>query len=82
MIDFAKKDFEIDIEKSFVIGDMGMSDMILAKNAGAKAILVLTGVGKSSLSNYRHTWQNIEPDYIANNVLEAVNYIISDYHAG
>ena len=78
LIDSAKKDFDIAVEKSYVVGDMGMNDMVLAKNIGAKAILVLTGVGKSSMSEYRHTWQNIEPDFVAKNVIEAVDYIISD----
>jgi len=76
MIESALKEFDIDIMQSFVIGDMGMSDMVLAKNIGAKAILVLTGVGRGSLDEFRHTWQNIEADYIAENVLEAVGYIL------
>ena len=78
MIDSAKKDFDINIEKSYVVGDMGMNDMILAKNIRAKAILVLTGAGKGSMNEYRHTWQNIESDFVAENVLESVNYIIDD----
>lgn len=77
MIESAMDDFDIDIEHSFVVGDMGMTDMVLARNVGAKAILVLTGVGKGSLNEYRHTWQNIDPDYIANNVLDAAHYIAS-----
>ena len=78
LIDSAKKDFDINVEKSYVVGDMGMNDMILAKNIGAKGILVLTGAGKGSMNEYRHTWQDIEPDFVAENVLEAVNYIISN----
>ena len=78
LIDSAKKDFNIAVEKSYVVGDMGANDMILAKNTGAKGILVLTGAGKGSMNEYRHTWQNTEPDFISENVLEAVNYIISD----
>ena len=78
LIDSAKNDLDIAINKSYVVGDMGMNDMILAKNIGAKAILVLTGVGKSSMNEYRHTWQNVEPDFIAENIFEAVNYIIHD----
>jgi len=76
MVDMALKEFDIDISKSFVVGDMGASDMILAKNIGAKAILVLTGVGMGSINEFRHTWENIEADFIANNVLEAVDYIL------
>lgn len=77
MIDLAKSDFDIDISKSFVVGDMGKNDIVLARNIGAKGILVLTGVGKDSMDQHRHTWPDIEPDYVAENVLEAVGYIIS-----
>jgi histidinol-phosphate phosphatase family protein len=80
LIDSAKNDFDINIEKSYVVGDMGTNDMVLAKNIGAKGILVLTGAGKGSMNEYRHTWQGIEPDFVAENVLEAVNYIIANVY--
>jgi histidinol-phosphate phosphatase family protein len=76
MVEEAVKEFNIDVENSFVVGDMGMSDIVLANNVGAKGILVLTGVGKGSLSEFRHTWQQYEADYIAENVLEAVKWIL------
>lgn len=31
-----------------------------------------TGVGEGSLAEFRHAWINVEPDYVANKVLEAV----------
>ena len=74
----AKNDFAIDIKKSYVIGDMGMSDMVLAKNIGAKGVLVLTGVGKGSLNEFRHTWKDVEASYIAEDVFEATKWIIND----
>ena len=78
MVDAAMMDYEIDIKHSYVIGDMGMTDMILAKNVGAKGILVLTGVGQGSINEYRHTWQDTEAVYIAVNVLDAVKWLIED----
>lgn len=72
----AKKEFNINIQESYVIGDMGISDMVMAKTVGAKGILVRTGVGEGSLTAFRHTWANIEPDYVAENVLDAVEWII------
>ena len=78
MIEQAQKEFDINLQESYVIGDMGMNDVVLARNIGAKAILVLTGVGKSSLNEYKHTWQNVEPDYIAENILVAVDYILQN----
>lgn len=78
MVDTACKDFEIDLKNSYVVGDMGMSDMVLARNIGAKGILVLTGVGKGGLNEYRYTWQEIEPSFIADNLLDAAKYIVKD----
>ena len=75
LVDKAVKEHNIDLKNSFVIGDMGMSDIILARNIGAKGILVLTGVGKGSLGEFRHTWRDYEADHIAENVLEAVKWI-------
>jgi D,D-heptose 1,7-bisphosphate phosphatase len=72
----AQTDFNINLEECYVIGDMGMSDMVMAKAVGARAILVRTGVGEGSLTDFRHTWSNVEPDYIAENVLEAVKWIV------
>lgn len=73
----AERDFDIDVQESFVIGDMGMSDMILANSIGARGILVKTGAGIGSLTAYRHTWQDIEPYLVVENVLEAVQHIIA-----
>ncbi len=78
MVEQACNDFIIDVKNSYVIGDMGMSDMLLAKNIGAKGILVLTGVGTGSLNEYRHTWVDYDAYYIANDILEATNKIIQD----
>ncbi len=78
MIDMAKREIDINMEKAYVVGDMGMTDMVLANKINAKGILVLTGVGKGSLNEFRHTWRHVEPDYIAENVLEAVQWIVGE----
>ena len=69
--DSAEK-YDLDISACYVVGDMGMSDIVMAKNAGCTGILVLTGGGQGSLNEFRDTWRNFEADYIAENVLEAV----------
>lgn len=76
----ALKDFELDISQSYIIGDMGKNDMVLANLVGAKGILVKTGVGEGSLTTFRHTWAEVEPFYVAQDVLEAVLYIIGGKH--
>ena len=77
MIDQSLQDFDIDLANSFVIGDMGKTDMVLANNIGAKGILVLTGVGHGSINEYRLAWADIEPDCVAENILVAVDYLLS-----
>jgi D-glycero-D-manno-heptose 1,7-bisphosphate phosphatase len=60
----------------------GRQDMCACKKplAGmlvqAKGILVLTGVGEGRLVTFKHTWSNIDADFVAENVLEAVKWII------
>ncbi|MFC0302157.1 HAD-IIIA family hydrolase [Virgibacillus soli] len=71
----AAEEHSLDLTKTVVIGDVG-SDMLAAEVVGAKKILVLTGWGKSSLTAYRYTWQNVEPDFIAENLLEAIRWIV------
>lgn len=78
LINQAQESLDIDIKNSYVIGDMGCSDMILADNIGCKSILVRTGVGEGSLKEFRHTWADIEPTYIASNILDAVNWILDN----
>jgi len=72
--------FDIDLSRAYVIGDMGMSDMVLAKNIGAKGILVLTGVGRGSLTEYRHTWSDCEAYRVMENIDEAVDFILAQFH--
>ena len=48
MIEKAKKDFDIDIEDSYFVGDRA-TDLLTGKKAGTKAILVRTGYGSGPL---------------------------------
>lgn len=68
----AKEDFGIDLKKSYVIGDK-VEDVLFAKNFGGKGILVLTGYGKKSREELER--MGIKPDFVAENVLEAVKWI-------
>ena len=54
---------------------MGKNEIVLAENAGCKGALVLTGGGKGSLGEFRHTWEGFEADRIAENALEAARTI-------
>jgi D-glycero-D-manno-heptose 1,7-bisphosphate phosphatase len=72
----AQKDFQLDLSRCYVVGDTGAWDMLLAKATGCRAVLVRTGLGESSLKEYRCTWADFEPDFIAGDVLEAVQWIV------
>ena len=72
-IEHAKKDFNIDMEKSWVIGDH-LSDVELGKRVGARAVYLLTGHGKKHSEDL--TKNIIKPDFIANNFLEAAEFIM------
>ncbi|HWO76613.1 MAG TPA: HAD-IIIA family hydrolase [Bacillus sp. (in: firmicutes)] len=75
LLDAAKK-YNLDLSKCAVIGDVGSTDMLAAHAVGAMKILVQTGWGKSSLSEYRYTWTEAEPDYVAENLLDAVRWLV------
>ncbi len=68
MVEEVKKKFDIDMSRSFVIGDKS-SDIKLAKNIGATSMLVLTGYGKE-------TAKEITPDIIVPNLFHAVKKIL------
>ncbi|WP_168124067.1 HAD-IIIA family hydrolase [Paenibacillus sp. HB172176] len=72
----ASKDYNLNLSRCVVIGDVGSTDMLAAHAIGAKKILVKTGWGKDSLTKYREKWIEAEPEYIAEDLLDAVNWII------
>jgi len=72
MIDQALSDFgDIDISRSYVVGDKEC-DVKMAKNAGCKGILVMTGYGKDL------DYKSFNPNYIANDLENAVDWILED----
>jgi len=75
----AKEEFGIDLEKSFVIGDK-VEDILFAKNFGGKGILVLTGYGRKSKEEIERI--GINPDFVAENVLTAVEWIKERWEEG
>ena len=72
----AAEDFDIDLTRSYVVGDR-FKDIHLAANVGAKGILVLTGYGKGELEYYEGE-RLVEPHYIATDLLEAADWILHD----
>jgi len=75
LLEKAQKDFDIDLTQSYMIGDK-ISDIELAKRVGAKGIMVMTGYGLGEYTYQQKQWK-VQPDYIAENLFEAVKWIIS-----
>lgn len=69
--------YNLDLTKTAFIGDVGSTDMLAAHSVGAIKILVRTGWGQGSLHQYREKWAEIEPDYVAENLYEAVKWLIN-----
>ena len=75
LIDRAAKDFEIDLSRSWMVGDR-YGDVELARNAGLNSAFVLSGYGRGEWEYQRHAWKH-EPDIVCENLLEAVQRIVS-----
>jgi D-glycero-D-manno-heptose 1,7-bisphosphate phosphatase len=75
----AAQELNIDLTRSYLVGDT-FRDMIAAKKAGVKGILVKTGYGQDFLQDDgpdRET-AGAKPDFIAADILEAVKWILKD----
>lgn len=75
LVDGAAREHAIGIKEGCVVGDKA-SDIGLARNLGVKSILVLTGNGKEALSKTTPA-----PDYVAQDLADAVSWILEGAHA-
>ncbi len=64
---------DLDRWRSFVVGDKS-TDIDLAKNCGAKGVLVTTGYGSAVLEG-EYQWA-VHPDFQARSIVEAVEWIL------
>ncbi|MGD8705957.1 MAG: HAD family hydrolase [Syntrophobacterales bacterium] len=72
----ASQELDLDLEKSYVVGDR-FKDVEMARNAGAKGILVLTGYGKGELE-FLGPRSKVQADFVAQDLAEAVEWILAD----
>ena len=71
----AATDLKIDLKNSYMIGDK-VEDILFGLNIQAKSILVLTGYGKESLPKLKK--KGIKPAFVAQTLLDAVNWIVEE----
>ncbi|RLQ96268.1 HAD-IIIA family hydrolase [Falsibacillus albus] len=86
MLEKASKEHGLDLKQSVVIGDR-WTDLLAAANAGCAKILVKTGAGKSVFEKYTKrefygAWADIKPDFIAEHLLEAIEWLVDDKQRG
>lgn len=74
LIERACRDFEIDLMRSYMVGDH-YTDMELAERLDIKGILVRTGYG-AGVIEYNLPGMANKPSYIADDLLDAVKWII------
>jgi D-glycero-D-manno-heptose 1,7-bisphosphate phosphatase len=76
MVDTALSEHvDLDRLRSYVVGDKS-TDVELAKNCGAKGVLVTTGFGQDVLSG-KYQWL-VKPDFTAPDIMAAVDWILKD----
>lgn len=76
LIKKAAEELDIDLSRSYMIGDR-YNDVEMAKKFKGKGILVLTGYGMGEYEHLRKSWP-VEPDYIAKDLYEAVEWALRD----
>ena len=69
----AEKDHGIDLRSSYVVGDRYL-DIRMAHAVGAKGVLVQTGDGRVELESRKG--EDVQPDFVAENLLAAVEIIL------
>ena len=74
MLERAAGEHGIDLKRSFVVGDRH-GDVELSQNAQARGILVRTGYGEGELAWHAAKWP-APPDFIADDLTEAVDWIL------
>jgi len=75
MLDDARRDFGIALDRSYVVGDH-LSDVGLARRVGARAVLVLTGHGRQESAKISPDSRERQPDFIAQDLLDAAQWIL------
>jgi D-glycero-D-manno-heptose 1,7-bisphosphate phosphatase len=74
LIHRAASEFDLDLPACWMVGDR-YGDTELARNAGVRSALVLTGYGRGELEHQSQDWKH-RPDMVAENLLEAAKAII------
>jgi D-glycero-D-manno-heptose 1,7-bisphosphate phosphatase len=69
----AATDFNIDLRRSYMVGDT-VEDILFGQNIQATSVLVLTGHGQESLSQFKDL--GCDPAHVAEDILAAAEWIL------
>ena len=72
----AAREHGLDLTRSYMVGDK-LCDIEAARNAGCRSVLVLTGYGRELWAD-RSLWRNATPDWVVEDLAEAVTKISED----
>lgn len=73
----AEKKYHINLKRSYMIGD-NITDMQFGYAFGGRPILVKTGLGRHYIERHNGRGAKDLVEYVADNLLEAVKYILSE----
>lgn len=76
LLEQAADDLNLSLENSYMVGDR-WSDLKCADRVGCSSVLVLTGYGRGD-RKYIGPGQEVQPQYIAENLVDAANWILED----
>lgn len=76
MIEQAARELPVDLSRSYMVGDK-ISDSEFGHRLGLRTVMVLTGYGRGEYEYQRQDWKDT-PDFIAENLEEAVKWIVAD----
>jgi D-glycero-D-manno-heptose 1,7-bisphosphate phosphatase len=71
----AAAELGLDLTRSTIVGDKA-SDLVPGRAVGAAAVLVLTGYGRGEWE-YRRPHFEVEPDHVAGDLLDAVDWALA-----
>lgn len=77
MIFEASRKHDIDLSKSYMVGDKAL-DVLCGKNAGVKQILITNENNSEEINSLKKAGKS--PNFVANNFLDAVNFIKQDFN--
>ncbi len=72
----ARDEMGIDLAASYLVGDSAR-DLRAGRRAGTSTVLVLTGYGRGELEHQSDRWEH-PPDHVAEDLLEAVRWILAE----